>query len=123
MAVRTNISRQAAEEEAEVDVLRSHLETRAQMTRKIEAALLKVVNNGNNLDGAVQSLGTETKKLQELIQSASLSAGRPRNPTLADVFSPQTSGPHAPNSIGYPNRRTARTMTRRLYAWVLRRPD
>lgn len=71
MAVRNNISRQAAEEEAEVDVIRSHLETRAQMTKKIEAALVKVVNNGNTLDGAVQSLGTETKKLQELIQSAS----------------------------------------------------
>ncbi|KAF3767373.1 hypothetical protein M406DRAFT_254274 [Cryphonectria parasitica EP155] len=69
MAVRSNLSRQAAEEEAEVDVIRSHLETRAQMTKKIEAALVKVVNNGNTLDGAVQSLGTETKKLQELIQN------------------------------------------------------
>lgn len=69
MAVRDTISRQAAEEEAEVDVLKSHLETRAQMTKKIDANRVKVEDAGKKLDVTVASLGGETKKLQDLLKS------------------------------------------------------
>lgn len=66
MAVRTVTSRQAAEEEAraEVDVLKSHLDSRAQLTKKIEAALSKVQAAGKGLDEAVAPLSGETKELQ-----------------------------------------------------------
>ncbi|KAJ4387156.1 exocyst complex component exo70 [Gnomoniopsis smithogilvyi] len=76
MAVRDTISRQAAEEEAEVDVLKSHLETRAQMTKKIDANRVKVEDAGRKLDMTVASLGGETKKLQDLLKNirAALSA-------------------------------------------------
>lgn len=69
MAVRDTISRQAAEEEAEVDVLKSHLETRAQMTKKINANRSKVEDAGKKLDVTVASLGGETQNLQDLLKS------------------------------------------------------
>lgn len=72
MAVRAVSSRQAAEEEAraEVDVLKSHLDSRAQLTKKIEAALSKVQSAGKGLDEAVAPLSGETKELQTFCNSA-----------------------------------------------------
>lgn len=69
MAVRDTISRQAAEEEAEVDVLKSHLETRAQMTKKINGNRAKVEDAGKKLDLTVAALGGETQKLQDMLKS------------------------------------------------------
>ncbi|KAK2614308.1 hypothetical protein N8I77_001149 [Diaporthe amygdali] len=59
-------SRHAAEEEAraEVDVLKSHLDKRAQLTKKIEAQLSRVQGTGKRLNEAVGPLNGETKQLQ-----------------------------------------------------------
>ncbi|KUI60345.1 Exocyst complex protein exo70 [Cytospora mali] len=61
-------SRHAAEEEAraEVDVLKSHLEKRAGLTKKIEAQLARVQGTGRRLNEAVAPLNGETKQLQIL---------------------------------------------------------
>lgn len=85
MAVRTTTSRQAAEEEAraEVDVLKSHLESRAQLTKKIEASLSKVQAAGKGLDEAVAPLSGETKELQTFCNSTyPRIVPTPKSPTL-----------------------------------------
>lgn len=64
-------SRQHAEEEAraEVDVLKSHLDKRAQLTKKIEAQLSRVQGTGKRLNEAVGPLNGETKQLQVFCNS------------------------------------------------------
>lgn len=61
----------AAEEEAraEVDVLKSHLDKRAQLTKKIEAQLSRVQGTGKRLNEAVGPLNGETKQLQVFCNS------------------------------------------------------
>lgn len=64
-------SRHAAEEEAraEVDVLKSHLDKRAGLTKKIEAQLARVQGTGRRLNEAVAPLNGETKQLQIVCNS------------------------------------------------------
>lgn len=65
--------RHAAEEEAraEVDVLKSHLDKRAGLTKRIEAQLARVQGTGRRLNEAVAPLNGETKQLQILCNSTS----------------------------------------------------
>lgn len=72
MAVRSSINRQAAEEEAEVDVLKSRLEATAQIQRKIEARLAEVMVTGKSLDDAAKPLNGAIKSPQRLLESTSL---------------------------------------------------
>lgn len=69
MAVRMSINRQAAEEEAEVDVLKSRLESTAQIQRKIEARLAEVTVTGKGLDESARPLTGAIKKPQKLLES------------------------------------------------------
>lgn len=71
MAVRTSINRQAAEEEAEVDVLKSRLESTAQIQRKIEARLAEVTVTGKSLDESAKPLTGAIKSPQKLLESTS----------------------------------------------------
>lgn len=74
MAVRTTINRQAAEEEAEVDVLKSRLESTAQIQRKIEARLAEVMVTGKGLDESAKPLTGAIKSPQKLLESTCLDA-------------------------------------------------
>lgn len=75
MAVRTSVNRQAAEEEAEVDVLKSRLESTAQIQRKIEARLAEVTVTGKGLDESAKPLTGAIKSPQKLLESMCRSAG------------------------------------------------
>lgn len=78
MAVRTSINRQAAEEEAEVDVLKSRLESTAQIQRKIEARLAEVTVTGKSLDESAKPLTGAIKSPQKLLESTSCVPQRTR---------------------------------------------
>lgn len=126
MAVRDTISRQAAEEEAEVDVLKSHLETRAQMTKKINGNRAKVEDAGRKLDQTVASLGGETQKLQDMLKSTCNEPGHGLTGYMAACwltpFLSQISEPPSLPWIISTSRPRARMTRRAPFAWGPRRP-
>ena len=67
MAV-TMSSRQAADEEAraEVEVLNSRLEKTSQLTKKIQASLLRLETSGKSVQEAIGPIYANTQKLQVL---------------------------------------------------------
>lgn len=67
-----NTSHQSADEEAraEVDVLNSRLEKTSQLTKKIQASLVRLDASGRSVRDVAGPLNSETKRLQLLGKSA-----------------------------------------------------